>query len=384
MSYSPNFNDDDTLINRNMILKQMLEHETPAFVFSCILDKIELDVFKECIDDVKKFGYISEFIFESMYGDKQKIANSTGKDSLKKLVGKIGKDSNLSDKDWQNVGRQISDMSGYNKRDYIGMMNFLNTSCYMYSFISNRLGRSLRDKVKRKYDVRKENPINRIKKQDSPEKVINTSKPNTSELEQKKKVRKKQLQLNDNIIYQFDEFNKINENIKKLDAVNELELNDIITLVAYSLSQLSDLQVSEIYDEIYDYDEDDYKGDDEGKIKLPYMNLYDEDGNILTEKWNDPSVLSGIRNTRGNGKGGLKSLVGKTTGDELEESDLAQIASKIKSMPEDEASKYMGYVSFLGSSCPIFSNIRKGYLSGIKDKTTTRFGKRQKRHNYKK
>ena len=395
----------ESTISRCDILNKMLEHKNPAFIFMSILHRLDYDKFNESINYVRNYGHFMDLPFvilnegdesSKSYGKGGKIANSTGVDSLKKLVGITGKDTELSDSQWMEVGRKISEMEGYNKRDYVGMMNFLNTSCFMHSKIMNHLSNNLRKNVKdraRAYQVPKTiKTKGRPKKkvEDAPEEEIKTSKvdiesqddiqPQSQPQSQDDAQKQKQL-ISDGMVYNFDQFSKILENRKKVEELSDItHFDDVIKLMSYSLSQLTDLEVSDINDEIDDYNDDELSGyeNEDGTVFLPYIELYDSYGNPLTESYTKDQKKN-IRFTRGGGKGGLKGLVGKDAGDDLEDSDLISIANRVKNMSDDERGRYMGYIAFLGSSCPIFNYIRRGYLANIKDDTKTKFKQKQRR-----
>jgi len=399
MSHVPKLNDyiREYTTSRYNILNKMLEHKNPAFIFMSIIHRMDPIKFYEAIEYVKSYGPLVDIVYltegdasDKPYKDGGKIANSTGVDSLKKLVGKSGKGTELNDSEWEEIGRQIAGMEGYNKRDYVGMMNFLNTSCYMHSKIMNHLSNAIRRDIKSKrYQVPKTLKTKGRPKKEKPEEEKPQQQISTSEVVKDGQPNKVQAQaqvqtqpekINDSRVYTFGDYSRIIENREMVDKISQFtELEDIVKLMAYSLTQLTDLQVSEIDDEIKDYDNDGDLGyeTEDGKVFLPYIELYDSYGNPLTEDYS-PAKKASIRQTRDNGKGGLKGLVGKNTGDDLEDNDLVSIARRMSGMDDSERGRYMGYVAFLGSSCPIFNYIRKGYLSTLKN-TASRFGNRQKR-----
>jgi len=436
--YIAEFNNtiDESGLCRLDILRLMLEHEDPALIFNMVIDKASDETLCQCIQNTLDYGYVIDAIaqhemvkegtvnesvlhsinewsgnkFNKGYND-TKIANSTGKDSLKKLIGKSGDSTDITKTDWKRVGEIIADMEGYNKRDYVGMMNFLSTSCWMQKYLVNKLGNEYRRQAKRTFNPKKEVKPKPEKKQTveaKPFKAVSPSKKQGKETANDKDV-VPELQLAHRIEFFDDSVDVLTEDnvtsfiqpsrpdiqipaetigggqsetrtkIKK--AIGYLNMEDFVKVIASVLSRLSDLDIANIDNDIADYDHSlldrepsDMDFNDMLKLngipdpEVPVPSITERKGNSY-----DSATKAAIRIERDNGKGGLKELVGKSKGDDLDVGDLGSIASSIKSMDEDERGYYIGLVSFMGSSCPIFNAIVSGFLSKLQSHVMSQF-----------
>ena len=71
------------------------------------------------------------------------------------------------------------------------------------------------------------------------------------------------------------------------------------------------------------------------------------------------------------GKGVLKSLVGKAQGEDLTASDAKTIGRKISKMHGKSRQKFIGIVNFMGASCKIFNTIWANYKPVDKNRETS-------------
>lgn len=403
---------NDSYIRRIDFIKLMLEHKEPALVFNTILENTTVDVIQKAIKDTSEYGFVVNAVSETYmvenglvteqklferygsrsntgYGDSGKIANSSGKDSLKKLIGKSGKSQKVSTTDWRRVGEIIAGMEGYNKRDYVGMMNFLSTSCWMQKYILNKLGNEYRKIAKRQHNPQKPAP----KKQE------------TKKVEQPTEVNKIQPAevVNDSLVFGFTQYIDINERLSAYKTMSGMSMEDFIQTMSSVINRLSDLQLNDVQDQIEQHDDYfDINGDYDDAIEqqgnkpdnlTSYNDIVDYDNdNIIkqiqpvvpdyfrntsinerTGNSYDSSDKTRIRTDRENGKGGLKELVGKRQGDDLDVGDLSRIASSIKTMDKEDRGYYINLVSFMGSACPIFNAIVNGFLSKLQKDIYTQF-----------
>ena len=70
------------------------------------------------------------------------------------------------------------------------------------------------------------------------------------------------------------------------------------------------------------------------------------------------------------GQGGLKALVGKGTGEDLNVVDAKRIGAKISKMSGKNRQKYIGIVNFMGASCKVFNTIWQNYKPVDKNRQT--------------
>ena len=380
MSYVPNINEyiKDTTINRYDIINKMLEHNNPAFIFMSIIDKIDSNTLNECIAQVIEFGeefdavvignkvdLVSESIIFERAGMKQnereggglgtknkfkgKLSSGTGHGALKRLVGK-GDNDDVTPGEWQQIGHIIAKMEGWNKRDYVGMMNFLNRSCQLYKIIKDTMLNDRRSIIaKKKYADANKPP-------QAPTSAPTSAPATTPPTDQKAlpagPAPKTALpaHVQEGIIVSYETYNKIFENNEKLKQVELLNMYDIIKLMMNILNQISDASVVSINNEIETIEKEE--------------DVFYNDNAFLYEKYSKGEKAK-IRYERGNGKGGLKQLVGLSVGDDLEDSHAVEIAKIINRKVGLDRKKYQGYVNYLGTSCKINDNIVMGYTKTL-------------------
>ena len=338
-----------TEISRHTILCQLLESSNPEFVLECILNKCNTN-------DLVNYAYYTG-MFKNLVNEaykKEKLARGTGKGSLKDLVG-ASDNATLSDNDWVEIGKKIALMRDFNRRDYVGMINFLHASCDIYEEVHRNL--------------------------------------HTLGFES--------LNNNFNRSSQLFEYNSpyFQNSISSID--------DVTKLCAYALSRLSDVKCMEIEDDIFDDDAKDAIedfNDNEGEETVPEIeitpNLKDQYGNPITGndnitetkgyrgiKGKGPGDMVNIRHERGNGRGGLKEFVGVPEANDLTKSDMKRIAKKIvQNANPEECRQALDNVNYLGSACKSFYNIKRGYMIGIQAKGKNRtakngYGKRAAKKN---
>ncbi len=83
---------------------------------------------------------------------------NSGVGTLKQLVGK-SEDDTFEEADARKVGNMITDMEGEEKRDFVGIMNFMQASCTTYNLIHQRLTSDLKKVASRKSDFYKDIPL---------------------------------------------------------------------------------------------------------------------------------------------------------------------------------------------------------------------------------
>lgn len=449
-------------ITRYDILKQLLENENPAFVFYTVMKHLSPSQLNETVDTCVRCGKMIRFIKET--NDElnlknyisEKQATGTGHDSLSNLSGgysrfSSGKGHSAYDSQneafWKRVGEKISEMSGEDKRDYTGMMNLLQASCYMHNVIMSNISghaketyntdsliKNLDKKLSSGSDETIKNNIIKAKKQDSIEKATKTRRKNKEDKakdnqiklakggdEDAKKYLKKYYRkdydkyFNESLYYSIfsgyhldeakDSFGKM-KGMKKLD--------DYVNMMTYALAQLSDEDVVDIDTEISNYNslnpypaepesEDTPERDDRLKFTnhysfdnpVPYISIandYESMDNMYRPCTESHNSKFSDHPERGNGRGGLKGLVGKTAGDDLTDVDLLNIANEINDMYDEsvfnsagEVEQYsddyvraMASVNFMGSTCLIFQYIRRGLLDKLKTKVANDLKKRHK------
>ena len=244
MGYVPNINEyiKDTTVSRYDIIEKMLEHENPAFIFMSILKHVDLKTLKESINQINDFGQEfdsiilcdenANLLIEKM-GTRNKFegkkARADGRGALKELIGKRDRDD-VSGPEWQEIGHIISNMTGWNKRDYVGMMNFLDRSCQLFKIIKKELTNNKRS-IRGKQIYQQHQQAN---KQQLP---ANTQNVN-------------QQQLPENKIFSFDEYSSVLEDSNKLQELSKLDMMDLIKVVMVLLDQSSDEDVASINNDI--------------------------------------------------------------------------------------------------------------------------------------
>lgn len=99
-------------------------------------------------------------------------------------------------------------------------------------------------------------------------------------------------------------------------------------------------------------------------------------------KMNTPTVMSfkefkriDEKEESKTGAGGLKNLVGKGTGEDLNVTDAKRIGQKISKMSGKARQKYIGIVNFMGASCKVFNAIWQNYKPVDKSRKTQNAGK---------
>ena len=397
-NYVPNISQfvESLSTSRFEVLNKMLECKNPAFVLVSILKRADIKLLRESANLVEQYGDIVNNVYDMICevsrlrsyrkvdGKHKKYSNSTGKGSLKKLAGNENAED-LSDEQWRNIGRKIARMEGYNKRDYIGMMNFLSTSCFMHEMIKRDLASDLQNRFQGGYTRKSASTM------DDEEDVDISTKTNTSGRSEKSTYKKvKYDPYGEYVNYEgiktkYNKTDMILEAKEKLSVVNNIEDKDeekkdsemnydsLFQMLAYTLSRLKDVDVADISNDIEDYENDEYEPDDYDEAffvpQVDYSDNYGNniignfmDGYVSETKGYDKQQKRAIRYQRWNGRGGLKALVGKDSGDDLDDDDLKDIASKINKMSRGDRGKYMSYVGFLGSSCEIFMYIKSGFL----------------------
>lgn len=338
-------------LSRYDILAQLLESKNPAFVLNCILKRTSTETLKEYINNNASISYLINEAY-----NKGKLANGSGHGSLHTLAG-IPDNEIIPDSEWEAIGYKISRMQDFNRRDYVGMINFLHVSCDMYTEIHKHL-------------------INLTKQSNN----VNSGK---------------EYELGSNRMLN-EEYDFSNPNF--YNSLNSID--DVTKLVAYALTKLKDVDCSDIEDEIkngdmnmsdiddYEYDDDDYEDEyDENGIVIPGGNgLEDGYGNQLTEtrgyrggnyrhhRGKGRNELVSMRHSRGNGKGGLKAFIGVPESNDLNYNDLKKIAVKIiQNSNPDECKQALDSVNYLGSACNSFVHLKSGYLNGIMNSRGKRF-----------
>lgn len=401
-NYVPNISQfvESLSTSRFEVLNKMLECKNPAFVLVSILKRADIKLLRESANLVEQYGDIVNNVYDilcetssiasyrKINGRHKKFANSTGKGSLKKLAGDEDAED-LSDEEWKSIGRKIAKMEGYNKRDYIGMMNFLSTSCFMHEMIKRDLSNDLQNRLAGNYVRKSASSMDDEKDVD-----ISTSTNTRSRRANRSYDRVTYdpygeesggYDYNEGIKTKYNKTDMILEAKEKLSVVNnidneeddekndEMNYDSLFQMLAYTLSRLKDVDVADISNDIEDYENGEYEPDENDEAffvpQVDYSDNYGNniigsfmDGYVSETKGYDKDQKRNLRYKRWNGRGGLKSLVGKTSGDDLEDDDLKDIASKINKMPKSSRGKYMSYVGFLGSSCEIFMYIKSGFL----------------------
>ncbi len=453
---------DIKTITRYDILRQLLEHQNPAFVFYTVMSHLSPKKLNETVDLCSRYGDMIRYI-RSVYEEQLnegKLARGTGHDSLSALGGGYsrftgGSGHSAYDKHneafWKKVGEKIADMEGEDKRDYTGMMNLLQSSCYMHNVIMQNIAGhasetyntpSLMKDLDKKLATASDNQISTarqaLKREKAAKKAARTKRSKREEAAKEELVKqalggdefsKKYLKR-----YYRDEYDKyfneslysrifsgynLNEAKESFDKMNSMaKLDDYVNMMSYALSQLSDDEVCDVDNEISNYnalspypemDGDDVYDDEPGedfsddasdmnfRLKytsdymfdnpVPYISLvndYDGMDNMYKPNTYPLGESHNSKFTdhpeRGNGKGGLKELVGKGPGDDLTDKDLLNIAASInslydKSVFNDEGGieeydpdfvQAMASVNFMGSTCLIFQYIRRGLLDNLK------------------
>ena len=455
-NYVPKVQDVRT-VTRYDILKQLLEHQNPAFVFYTVMSHLSPRKLNETVSLCERYGemlrYIRSVCESDIIEDK---ANSTGHDSLSLLGGGYsrftgGKGHSAYEKHneafWKRVGEKIADMEGNDKRDYSGMMNLLQSSCYMHNVIMQNVAdhtrntyntpaliKDLDKHLASNSDTQIRTTKQALKRSEAAKKGAKTRKKNKKEQfkqdlinkalggdeESKSYLRRWYRKdydkyFNESLykaIFNGYSLNEAKDSFKKMDSMTKLD--DYVNMMSYALSQLSDEEVLDIDDELSNYnalspypdredggEDDDVEGRYAPKATLMYTSDYMFDNPVpyisLTNDYDgmdnmyQPSCspLGESHNSkftdhpeRGNGKGGLKSLVGKNAGDDLTDEDLLNIAARINSLydsstfnAEGGIEEYdpdfvqaMASVNFMGSTCLIFQYIRRGLLDNLKKK----------------
>lgn len=451
---------DLKVVTRYDILKQLLEHQNPAFVFYTVMSHLSPNKLNETVNLCERYGDMVGYI-RSVYESDSKIneATGTGHDSLSLLGGGYsrytgGVGHSAYDKHnesfWKRVGEKISEMDGLDKRDYSGMMNLLQSSCYMHNIIMQNIADHARSTyitpslIKDLDKSLSSSSDTQIKTANKHLKYVNAGKKGAKVKEKNRQSAAKQKKIdkakggdedakkflkkyyrneynkhfNESIysdIFAEYNLNEAKESFTKIGSMSKLD--DYVNMMSYALSQLTDEEVSDIDVELSKYNAlspyadseinndmyvDEYSEEAQPKdinIKLKYTSDYmfnnpvpyisltnDYDGMDDMYRPNNSPIGESHNSKfsdhpeRGNGKGGLKSLVGKSAGDDLTDSDLLNIASNINDLYDNSVFnddggideydpdyvKAMASVNFMGSTCLIFQYIRRGLLDNLK------------------
>lgn len=109
-----------------------------------------------------------------------------------------------------------------------------------------------------------------------------------------------------------------------------------------------------------------YTQNNENKMNTPKVLSFNNYQKI-NEKESAPAASTG--------QGGLKSLVGKSKGEDLNVVDAKRIGQKISKMSGKARQKYIGIVNFMGASCKVFNAIWQNYKPVDKNRKTLNQGK---------
>ena len=116
--------------------EKMLEGFDLVFLLDKLISAIPEDAYDEMYENVQNM---------KKYMDVKKLNEEKGR--LKRLVGK-NPDEYLTSSDTLKLGQIIASMEGSDRRDHVGIINFLGASCRIHHEIKNSYLNTMRSKVK--------------------------------------------------------------------------------------------------------------------------------------------------------------------------------------------------------------------------------------------